>query len=198
MRFADNNLRHAVIRGSRGLAAGVTVLFVAACGEPPHTPVADEALTEIEADGVIYGMDDYLEDEGVRSGRIRADSAYVYNDSSVVHLWDLDMTVYHQDGSERARVTAERGTLNERTDRMVARGNVVVQMAGTPERIESVELHYDPSGNRIWSDSATVRVMPDGGVTRGTCFQSDLELRNVNVCNPRGAVGGIGGSGPGG
>jgi LPS export ABC transporter protein LptC len=182
----------------RVLVMGGLIVVVVGCEEAPNTTVADDALTELEADAVIYEMDDYLEKDGIRSGRVQADSAYLFNDSSVVKLWTLDMTLYHEDGSERARVTSERGTMNDRTEKMVARGNVVVQMANSPERIESPELHYDPTRNRIWSDSATVRILPDGRTTRGTCFESDLELRNVRVCNPRGAVGETGMTGDGG
>ena len=180
-------------RGAAGAlrTAWCALLLVAvgACGDAPSTPVADGALAEVDADGIIYEMDDYMEAEGIRSGRIRADSAYVYNDSSVVQLYGMEMTLYHEDGRDRAEVTAERGTLHQRTEKMVARGDVVVQMAGTPERLETPELHYDPSSNRIWSDSATTRILPDGRTSTGTCFRSTLELTDVTICNPRGAVG---------
>lgn len=177
------------------LAAVAAAAVLVACDETPNTTIAAEALTELEADGVIYGMDDYMETEGIRSGRIKADSAHVFNDSSVIHLWNLDMVLYHEDGRERATITAERGTLHQRSNKMVARGDVVAQMAASPERIESPELHYDPSRDQIWSDSTTVRVLPTGQTTRGSCFRSDLELRNWTICDVRGAAGAPGGGG---
>ncbi|MGD2070028.1 MAG: LPS export ABC transporter periplasmic protein LptC [Gemmatimonadota bacterium] len=170
------------------VATGAFALGLGACDETPNTPVAAGALTELEADGIIYEMDDYLEADGIRSGRILADSAYVYNDSSVVQLFTMEMTLYHEDGSDRAHVTARRGTLHERSGEMVARGDVVVDIANSPERLETSELHYDPSGERIWSDSTTTRVLPDGRTTTGTCFRSTLELENIEICDIRGAA----------
>lgn len=192
--------------GRRVVAIAAIALAVGACDETPNTPVAAGALTELEADGIIYGMDDYLEADGIRSGRILADSAYVYNDSSVVQLFSMEMTLYHEDGSDRAHVTALRGTLHERSGMMVARGDVVVDIANSPERLETSELHYDPSAERIWSDSTTTRILPDGRTTTGTCFRSTLELENIEICNIRGAADvsqpgrprGGGGEGPGG
>ena len=201
--------------GTRAALAAATVVALAslaACADEPSTPVAAGGLAELEADAVIYEMDNYVEADGVRSARILADSAYAFNDSSVVKLWSVDMNVYHEDGRDRAHVTAERGTLDNRTEKFVARGNVVVQMADSPERIETPELHYDPQGGKVWSDSTTVRVLPDGRTTRGSCFESTLTLENVEVCDIRGAApvprstrdtiggrpGGAGAGGPGG
>ena len=69
--------------------AGVVV--AAGCGDELNTPVVADALTELEADGVFYEMDVFMERQGIRSGRIFADSAYTFYDSSVVHLWRMEM-----------------------------------------------------------------------------------------------------------
>lgn len=199
MMLSDNHMERLAQRGAEGgsvlgrapwpALAALVALAAGACGDAPNTPVAAGDLAEIDADAVIYGMDDHLETDGIRSGRIQADSAYAFNDSSIVHLFGMNMKLFYEDGRDRAEVTALRGAMNQRTEEMVARGDVVVQMANSPERIETPELHYDPAGNRIWSDSATVRVLPDGRTSRGTCFRATLELEDVNICNPRGAVG---------
>ena len=56
-------------------------------------------------------------------------------------------------------------------------------------RIESAEIVYDPEQEEIWSDSATVQTLANGRVTRGSSFRSDMEFRNVQIQNIRGAVG---------
>jgi LPS export ABC transporter protein LptC len=162
--------------------------------------VADETLVGIDADAVLFHMEDYLTSEGVRSGVIRADTAHVYNDSSEIRMWGVEMTLFHEDGSERAHVTSEQGTLHSVTEEMTARGNVVLVMNQGAQTVESPELHYDPAGDRIWSDSNSVFTR-DGRVTRGTCFRSDLSFTSYSVCNIRGAAGSIrddagGGDGP--
>ncbi len=164
---------------------------VAACEGPNESPTASQDLTSIQADNVIFGMVSYLTSKGVRQGRIDADTAYVYNDSATIKLRRMKVIFYDEDGRQRATVTAERGELEQASDRMIARGNVVLTIPGKGEKLESAELKYDPDRQLIWSDSASVLTRADGSVTRGSSFQSDLEFNNVKIEKPRGAIGEI-------
>ena len=180
--------------GKLGVLVGA--VCIGGCEDVQPTLVADETLVGIDADAVLFHMEDYLSSEGVRSGVVRADTAHVYNDSSEIRMWGVEMTLFHEDGSERAHVTSEQGTLDSVTEEMTARGNVVLVMNQGAQRVESPELHYDPAGDRIWSDSNSVFTR-DGRVTRGTCFRSDLSFTTYSVCNIRGSAGAIRGDGPG-
>mgnify|MGYP001567758049 CR=1 FL=1 len=174
------------------LAVSVGVpLFLMACDGPVDTPVASADVQGIEADLVQFGMVSFLTASGVREGRVEADTAYAFYDSAVVKLRGMRLVFYNADGSERASVTAESGEMDENTDRMLARGNVVLIVHTDGRRIETAELNYDPNGDRIWSDSATVQTLANGSVTRGTAFESDLDFRNVRIANPRGAISNI-------
>ncbi len=167
----------------------VGCLGLGACQQSVSTPVASRDLREIKADMVLYGMTSYLTDKGVRQGQVQADTADVFQDSQVVKMRGMHVVFYGKDGQERATVTADGGDLQQNTQRMEARGHVVLIVAGDGRRIESAELNYDPERDQIWSDSATV--MRQGSqITRGTSFRSDLEFKNIQIQNPRGAVGG--------
>jgi len=172
------------------LSACVLATLVA-CEGPNESPTASQDLQSIQADNVIFGMVSYLTAKGVRQGRIDADTAYVYNDSATVQLRRMKVVFYDEDGRERATVMAERGELEQSSDRMVARGNVVLTIPGQGEKVESAELKYDPDRQLIWSDSASVLTRADGSVTRGSSFQSDLQFNNVKIDKPRGAIGEI-------
>lgn len=186
MMFNDLNLTRMTRTGLRALLP-VLVASISACEQPTESGTVAAALTEMEADAVMFGMEDHLTTDGVRSGVIRADTAYIFNDSSVVNMWGVDMTLFHENGTERARVTSERGTFHRLSEKMVARGNVVLVMDGGDRRVESAELHYDPSSDRIWSDSSAVYTH-GGRQTRGTCFRSDLEFTSYTVCDIRGSA----------
>lgn len=168
---------------------------VAACESPPDLPVAAESLMAIGADALIFGMENYLTADGVRSGVVRADSAYQFNDSSVNHLFGVDMELFNEEGRPRAHLTAETGILQQRTEEMVARGNVVLRVQEQGVVVETSELYYDPQGERIWSDSVST-LRRNGQTQRGTCFQSDLQFTAITVCEPVGSI--IGRDGPGG
>ena len=169
------------------LAVSVVIpALLSACAESADAPVASADVQGIGADLVQYGMVSFLTASGVREGRVQADTAYVFYDSATVRLRGMRLVFYNADGTERATVTADAGELDENTDRMTARGDVVLIVQADGRRIETVELNYDPEQDRIWSDSATVQTMPDGSVTRGTAFESDLDFRNVVIRNIRG------------
>ena len=170
-----------------GVALAMLVVWIPACTEETPTPMADGDLRSLEADMTFHDMETYLRLDGIRSGVILADSAYQFEDSAKTYLWAMDMTLYYEDGRDRARITADSAVLENRAEQLVARGNVVAEVADEGIRIESPELRYDPTGAQIWTDSAVVLTQNDA-VQRGSCFRSDLQFRNWEICSPVGDI----------
>lgn len=137
---------------------------------------------------IVFGMVAYMTASGVREGRIQADTAFTYADSSMVDLRGMTSTFFDENGNDRATVTGREGMWDQDSDRMFATGDVVLLIHTDGSKIESAQINYDPSIDRVWSDSATVRTLANGTVTRGTAFESDIAFENVDVKNPRGAV----------
>jgi LPS export ABC transporter protein LptC len=160
-------------------AAGI-VLGSAACSEDTSAPVASPPLLETGADLVMTGLDHNITIEGVREGTVFADTAFVFQDSSVYKLINPELVLFTDQGVQRARVTADRGRFRPDTKEMLAEGGVILVITEGNRRIESEQLNYDPSGDRIWSDSATTMIEP-GRVTEGLGFESDLEFRRTVV-----------------
>lgn len=164
--------------------AGLLLILVAAVAvaceeEPPVATVPSEYL-QFDADGVVFQMTHRFTQEGVLQALVLADTAIQWHDSTAVALRVVDLRIYAEDGTERAHVTSQRGTLDTRTERMTARGDVVLVIPGEQRTIESEELHFDPRGERIWSDSAFV-MRHQGRLLRGASFTSDLEFRNFEI-----------------
>lgn len=192
------NSRLAGFGFGKGLASALLVsIAVVACGEDQTTPVGSPPLLETGADMVIQGMTHNITLEGVREGELVADTAFYYRDSTIYHLRNPELKLFVANtGVERARVTAERGRFNPNTREMLAQGNVILLITEGNKRIESQELNYNPNGDRIWSDSATVMREP-GRVTEGMGFQSDLDFRRTvvgpgSITNTGGGGGGAG------
>ena len=173
----------------RGLAL-CAVTLLAACTDERVTPVASDFAQGIDAP-VVFGMVSFLTASGVREGRVEADTAYTFADSTKVDLRGMQVWFYDEEGRDRATVSGRTGEWNQETDLMVARGDVLLRVLTDGSRLESAEIHYDPENDRIWSDSATVRTLADGTVTSGTAFESDIEFTNVRVLNVRGGAGRI-------
>jgi LPS export ABC transporter protein LptC len=168
-------------------AAAFLGLSAAGCDDPPATPLAPPEQLEMSSDMVGYETETYVTTNGIRSAQILADSAFGFQDSSAVHMHGVEMEIYTELGAVKATVTAERGRYDPRSQGMHAEGNVVLVMPTEGRRVESAELWYEPTDERIWSDSAST-YHHDGQITRGTCFKSDLTFKNYQVCNIRGAA----------
>lgn len=160
--------------------AGAIVLGMAACGESPPLLTVPAEFVAFDADGIVFGMTHRFTQEGRLEAIVRADTAIQWQDSSTVHLRGVDLRVFHEDGSERARVTSTRGILDLRTERMAAYGDVLLVMAESNRRLESQEIHYDPRGDRMWSDSSFV-YFQGSRRTSGRGFESDIEFRNFQI-----------------
>lgn len=159
---------------------------LAACDSPRQHAVVDPDLESIEADYIIFGNSHYLTRKGIREALVVADTAYFFNDSTVVLLrGHVTLTTYHEGlGTEKAVVTSDRGRLNTSDNSMVAEGNAVLLIADGERRIESSVLNYSPERDRIWSDSATV--MYEGqSIVEGSGFDADLNFDQVRVRNAR-------------
>ena len=165
------------------LAGGL--LFMA-CTEGPPRMVVDPELAALEADYIIFGLTDYLTRRGVREAVVEADTALVFQDSTVILLrGNVKLTAYNEElGTEKAIVTSDRGRLDMTSNELHAEGNAVLLIRADGRRIESYELRYTPDLDQILSDSATV--MYDGDdVVEGTSFSSDLNFERVFIRNAR-------------
>ncbi len=162
------------------------IMGLAACDSPRQEAVVDPGLENIEADYIIFGNTHYLTRQGIREALVVSDTAYFFNDSTVVLLrGSVTLTAYHEDlGTEKAVVTSDRGRLNTNDNSMVAYGNAVLVIADGQRRIESSQLNYHPDQDRIWSNSATV--MYEGrSIVEGSGFDADLNFDQVLVRNAR-------------
>ena len=160
------------------------VLLLAACTDSPPGMVVDPDLEAMDADYIIFGLTNYLTRQGIREAVVEADTALVFQDSTIVLLrGNVKLTAYHEElGTEKAFVTSDRGRLDTSTNMMWAEGNAVLIIQADGRRIESHELIY--MGNFIQSD--TVTVMYDGDdIVEGTSFTSDLNSEQVIIRNAR-------------
>jgi len=167
-------------RGRSFAAAIALSLLAAACGEEESTPVASPPLLEMGADMVIQGLRHLITLDGIKEGEIFADTAFFYRDSSLYHLRKPELILFTESGARRAQITADRGRFNPNTREMLAQGGVILVITEGDKRIESEELHYNPNGDRIWSDSATTMIEP-GRISEGFGFESDLNFRRTVV-----------------
>ena len=75
-------------RSTMGDRLGRSVLFpvllasIAACEQPTSETAPSHELLELGADNVVFGMVSFLTSNGVREGRVEADTAFMFADSA--------------------------------------------------------------------------------------------------------------------
>jgi len=163
--------------------------LVAACETQAEPPVASADIAHMGADQVMFGVEHFVTGNGVVRGKLLSDTAFMYEDSAIVRVRPVNLTLFDDEGAVAGEVTARSGVLNTRTQVMVATGNVIVQETGG-DRIETEELHFDPNRDRVWSVVATT-IHRDGSVLRGTGFTSNTQLTDTRLDAPRGRVEGL-------
>lgn len=152
------------------------------CGTESTTPSVVADASQLPADNVILGVEHTMTKNGVRTGVLNSDTAYLHEASREMDLRGVALQFYSDNGTPSGTLTSTSGEYDIGTGAFVARGDVLLVTRG-PEgerRVETEELHYDVEGDRLWSEVPFV--MREGGrTTRGTSFRSDAEFRNWSV-----------------
>lgn len=165
----------------RRLLSMLALLVAAAgCEQAAQPPVAGASVVPDSADQVMFGVNLYLTDAGVRRAELVADTAYMYDQNTRTDLRKVTTTFFKNSGEKDAVLTSTSGSYNVRLGTMEARGNVVV-VATDGRRLTTPHLRYDPSRNEIASDSAFTITESNGRITEGIGFLGDPELTNVRV-----------------
>ncbi len=163
--------------GAAGLAIALLV-SVAACERDDAPPVAVEVLGD-DVEMAMLKMDHYLTREGVRRARLRADTAEFLGDG-VVRMRPIELTFFDEQGNELSVVTGDRGTYNEDTEDMEARGSVVAIDHRDDQRLETTHLRYRSEVDRLFGDEAFTLYRDNGRtILRGSRFETDPGLVSI-------------------
>lgn len=157
-----------------------SALLTGACDESTAPPTAE--YESLPADQVITSVDHLFTSDGVRRAQLRADTAYVFEDSAATHMRGVTLEMFDNEGALTSTLTSERGEYNTQTQKTVARGNVVLVISDPDGRtIWTEELHYDPIAKRVWSDVPTRMLMNSGQELHGQGFSADDQFTNVDI-----------------
>ena len=167
------------IRTLSVLAAIVALSAGTACDEKTAPPVARKSALVDSADQVMFGAHFNLTDKGLERAELVSDTAYFFEDNTRIELRKVETTFYTMSGARDAYLTSTRGTYNNRTGLMIARGDVVV-ITEEGRRLTTPELRYDQALNEISSDSAFTLTEP-GRSLSGIGFKSDPNMQNVQI-----------------
>jgi LPS export ABC transporter protein LptC len=182
-----------MIRTSSGGLSLLLLVLLAACSAGGDGAVITSEYQDLPSDRVLYGAETQITVKGVREVVLRADSMYADEDSTTAQLYGVKLVKYDTLGRTTANVTSRKGRYNQRTQKLLAQGSVVVVLSDG-RRIETEELNYDPESHRIWSDVFTRMRYPasqGGGSTTFETFATDDKFLNPSGTGLQGRIPGL-------
>ena len=162
--------------------------LVAGCRDEATTTPAAPSLAD-SADQTAYGLRTNITQGGVRQAELLSDTAFFFNEGTLVELRSVNLTFYTPQGVRDAVLTSREGTYDMRSNRMEARGNVVL-VGEDGRRLTSEQLRYEQNIDQIASDSAFVLVEP-GRRLAGVGFVTNSDLTRfqcLSACRAGGTV----------
>jgi LPS export ABC transporter protein LptC len=157
------------------------------CQAETTTPAA--SIAELPADQIVYGLRHTMTQEGIRKAFLRGDSAYVRDEGRRFDLNGVNLEFFDEAGRRGGDLTSLTGEYVTTSGVFIARGSVVLITQGPrgTRRLETEELHYDPTADRIWSPVPFV-MREAGETSRGQSFNSDSEFRNFTIQGAQGSI----------
>ena len=167
----------------RRIVVLASALVVVACAgeEPTRTGTAelpDGRPGLGPPDQVVENGEHVITAQGVKKAILVAEKLHFYNQAGKVYGDTIQVSFYDDAGQFQSMLTALEGEMSQRSDDMIARGNVVVRGSGSTIRTE--ELHYDPQRNLVTSDKPT-EIFQQGNQIRGQGVESDPALTNIRI-----------------
>lgn len=166
---------------------GAVAAGTSACRPGGARPSQVVALAD-SADQVIEGFSHLITRDGVRRGRIEADSAYFYERTQTMVLYQMRATFTEADGRETSQLRARKGIYRWQLGSWEAEGEVEFRSPAGNNVLRSEMLRYDEVNRKVATDVAFTYENGKDFI-RGTSFTSDLDFKNVVTNQPRGRIG---------
>ncbi len=163
----------------QAVAAAVWIGISWSCSHPGEETTVDVGQG-ILADENIFGVTQIMSRDGIREAVLRADSLYRWNDSTHVLVLGLRLDIHDMHGRVAARISSERGQLNQETQELKAIGSVVMNVSQEDRTITGEEMWFSQAMDRVWSDGP-VEMERDRCRIRGDRFEADLSFTRVKI-----------------
>ncbi|MFN2384246.1 MAG: LPS export ABC transporter periplasmic protein LptC [Gemmatimonadota bacterium] len=155
---------------------------VAGCDKEPVTartvPLPTGKPGMPTPDQVVENGEHIITVQGVKKAVLTSEQLYFYNQNGRVYGDTIQVNFFDPAGGQVSMLTAQTGEIDQATQEMIARGNVVVR--SPTSMIKTEALRYDPAANRIISDQPT-EITQEGNVIRGQGVETDPALKDIRI-----------------
>jgi LPS export ABC transporter protein LptC len=164
------------------------VLLFAACKNDLDQLAAIEVDAEAP-DRVTQQVEYLYSDSGFVRNRLHAGRVSEYLAKGTEHTeldQGIELVFLERDGSRGSVLTARKGSILPKEERMIVEDNVVfVNKRG--ERLETERLVWDQDSDRIWTDRP-VRILRGRDIIHGEGLDANEDFSRYRIRRPKGEV----------
>ncbi|MBO4282837.1 MAG: LPS export ABC transporter periplasmic protein LptC [Bacteroidales bacterium] len=142
----------------------------------------EEGPTEITEDLLVY-----VSRSGGISYVFSAPLYYVYPSPKSLQVTPkgLKIVSFNADGDSAMALTADYGIHRENERLMEAKRHVVIRNLQSGEVVETEHIIWDMNRRRLYSNTQTRQLRPDGSVYIGESFESDEQFEQYTIVKPK-------------
>ncbi len=129
-----------------------------------------------------------LTKNGVNRAVIRAGHLRKYEQTSTILMNEsVAVDFFNAQGGKSSHLTAQVARVNEKSNHLTARQNVVV-VSDSGATLFTEALHWDHQKERITSDTTITLITEKRDTLRGIGFESDADLEQWTILKPTGVT----------
>lgn len=142
----------------------------------------EDGPTEITENLLIY-----VSRAGEMQYEFSAPLYYVYPNPKSMQVSPKGLKVigFDAEGDSSVVLTADYGVHREREHMMEAKRHVVIRNLKTGEVVETEHIIWDTERHRVYSNTQTRQLRPDGSVYIGESFESDEQFEHYTIVKPK-------------
>ena len=162
----------------------VFIIFYLGCSNPD----TEEKFVQNRHDQVSSNVEITLTKKGNITARIQSDILKKNNESLQLELYNnVYVNLYDESFMHKSLIKSQTAIVDEKDNRIKAFGNVSVE-SNDGKKLLTDSLLWDNSSDKIFTEATLEFITSDTDTLYGKGFESNIDLTNWNILNPRGSI----------
>lgn len=152
------------------------------------SPESSENIVQDRHDQVSSNVEITLTKKGNITAKIQSDILKKNNESLQLELYDnVFVNLYDENFMHKSIIKSQLAIVDEKDNLIKAFGNVSV-VSNDGKKLLTDSLLWDNSSDKIFTEATLEFITSDTDTLHGKGFESNIDLTNWNILNPRGSI----------
>ncbi|MGL4676610.1 MAG: LPS export ABC transporter periplasmic protein LptC [Brevinema sp.] len=164
----------------------VFIIFLTSCGIKLGRN--DRNKRELPAASIQDFLYAYTEKSGFREWEVKAAQAHTYENSSIIYLYNMTMTLFSESNQIKTVLVANKGSVQQDIGNLIAEGEVRIFSSNQSE-LQTEKVYWEQQRNLFYSETnKLVTYIRGTHKITGYDMVSDSQLENIELDNSVGQI----------